>query len=48
MGRSKSKTLPEFESLEECIEFFDTHDMGEYWEQLPEADFEIDISGVDG
>lgn len=26
------------------IEFFETHDMGDYWEAMPEADFEIDIT----
>lgn len=33
--------LPEFESLEALVEFFDTHDMGEY--DLPEAQFDVDI-----
>jgi predicted HicB family RNase H-like nuclease len=33
--------LPEFESIEELVEFFDTHDMGEY--ELPEAQFDVDI-----
>ena len=27
--------LPEFESVDELVEFFDTHDMGEY--DLPEV-----------
>lgn len=43
MARSKSKTLPEFESLDELVKFFDTHDMGDYWEQMPEASFDINI-----
>jgi len=30
-------------SLEELVEFFDAHDMGEYWDRLPEAHFEVDI-----
>lgn len=25
------------------IEFFETEDMGEYWDDLPEAHFEVDI-----
>ena len=25
------------------IEFFDTHDMGEYWDDLPHAQFDVDI-----
>lgn len=43
MARSKPKKLPQFESLDKLVEFFDTHDMGDYWEQMPEAQFEIDI-----
>ena len=43
MARSKSKALPKFESLDVLVEFFDTHDMGEYWDQMPEADFDIRI-----
>lgn len=38
-----SKKLLEFKSLDELIEFFETQDMGEYWEQLPEAHFEVDL-----
>ncbi len=30
-------------SLDELVEFFDTHDMGEYWDQMPEVHFEVDI-----
>ena len=33
--------LPEFESIEQLVEFFDTHDMGEY--DLPEVEFDVDI-----
>ncbi len=29
--------------IDELVEFFDTHDMGEYWDQMPEAHFDIDI-----
>jgi hypothetical protein len=27
--------LPEFESIEELIEFFDTHDISEYFDEMP-------------
>jgi len=27
----------------ELTEFFETQDMGEYWDELPEAYFEVDI-----
>ena len=43
MAKSKSKPLPRFESVNELVEFFDSHDMGEYWDQMPEIDFEITI-----
>ena len=43
MARNTSKSLPKFESLDELVEFFDTHDMGEYWDQMPEAHFDINI-----
>jgi hypothetical protein len=43
MARSKVKTLPELNSTDELVDFFETHDLGDYWEQMPEADFEIKI-----
>ena len=43
MAKSKSPTLPKFESLDELVGFFDTHDLGDYWEQMPEASFDINI-----
>jgi hypothetical protein len=43
MGKSKSKPLPKFGSLDELVAFFDTHDMGEYWDHLPKAEFQVNI-----
>ena len=43
MAKSKAKALPSSRSLDELVEFFDTHDMGEYWEHMPDAHFDIDI-----
>jgi hypothetical protein len=43
MARSKSKDTLPAKSLDALVEFFDTHDMGEYWEPMPEAHFDIDI-----
>ena len=43
MAKSKSARLPKFESLDDLVSFFDTHDMGEYWDQMPEASFDISI-----
>ncbi len=43
MAESRSHNLPHHSSLDELVEFFDTHDMGDYVEQLPEASFDVDI-----
>lgn len=43
MAENEASPLPPFRSLEELVEFFDAHDMGEYWDRLPEAHFEVDI-----
>lgn len=43
MGENDSPKLPSFGSLDEFVGFFDTNDMGEYEENLPEAHFEIDL-----
>ncbi len=39
----KPKHLPEFETLDEMVEFFDTQDLGDYIDQMPEVEFEVDI-----
>jgi hypothetical protein len=43
MAKNETKSLPEFGSLDEMIEHFDTHDWGDYIAQMPEAEFEVDI-----
>jgi hypothetical protein len=43
MGESSSHNLPPHTSLDELVEFFDTHDMGDYLEGMPEAHFDVDI-----
>ena len=43
MAKSKPKELPKFESLDELVAFFETHDMGEYWDRLPEAKFDVNV-----
>lgn len=42
MGENKNK-LPGFESVAELAAFFDTHDMGEYEDEMPEVHFDVDI-----
>ncbi len=43
MAENDLQKLPSFASLDELVEFFDTHDMGEYEEALPEAHLEVDL-----
>lgn len=43
MAESKSKKLSSFPTVNDCVEFFDSHDMGDYWEQMPEAEFEVNL-----
>jgi hypothetical protein len=35
--------MPKFTSLDDLVEFFDTHDLGEYLDGMPETQFEVDI-----
>jgi len=43
MAEGKARKIPHFASLDELVDFFDTHDMGEYLDQMPESHFEVDI-----
>jgi hypothetical protein len=43
MGKSKS-ALSKAHSYAEIGEFWDTHDLADYWEQTAPAEFEVDIS----
>jgi hypothetical protein len=43
MKENKPKRLPRFRTTQQLVDFFDTHDMGDYWQALPEATFEVDI-----
>ena len=43
MKGNRRKHLPSFKSVDELVVFFETHDIGEYWEALPEADVEISL-----
>ena len=35
--------MPKFGSLDKLVAFFDTHDMGDFWDRLPKADFDVNI-----
>jgi hypothetical protein len=43
MAENNPQTSPSFASLDEMVEFFDTHDMGDYLEQMPEVHFEVNL-----
>ena len=44
MEKGKSKSRPSKKSLKDVVEFFEKHDMGEYWDQMPEVHFDVDIN----
>ena len=43
MEKNKVKTLPRSKSVKELVGFFETHDMGDYWEKLPKAHIDVNI-----
>jgi hypothetical protein len=43
MEKNKPKTQPRSRSVKELVEFFETHDMGDYWERMPKAHFDVNI-----
>ena len=43
MAEDKPKKMSHFGSLDELVAFFDTHDTGEYLDQMPKVHFEVDI-----
>jgi len=43
MPKSKTKAMPRFRSLDRLVQFFESYDMGDYWDQMPEAQFEVNI-----
>jgi len=43
MGENSPQQLPAFTSLDDLVDFFDTHDMGEYEAALPEAQFDVSL-----
>ena len=46
MARSKKEREPipeHFKSIEEAAEFWDSHELADYWDLTSEAEFEVDI-----
>ena len=46
MAGTKNKRLPSFGSVDEFVAFFESHDMGDYWDQLPRAEIEVSLTKV--
>jgi CopG antitoxin of type II toxin-antitoxin system len=40
---TENKELPKFDSIDELTGFFDENDLGDYLENLPEAEFEVNL-----
>lgn len=43
MAGNNEKQLPKFDSIDDLTGFFDENDMGDYDEQMPEANFEVNL-----
>ena len=43
MVENNASPLPHFDALRELVDFFESHDMGDYWDYMPETDFEVDM-----
>jgi len=43
MTGSSSRSLPRWGSLDEVVDYFDTHDMGGYLDHLHQVQVEVDI-----
>ena len=43
MEQNKSQSLPVWRSLDQLVDYFDTHDMGAHLEKMPEVAMEVDI-----
>jgi hypothetical protein len=43
MPKKENKKMPKFESLNELVDFFDNNDLGEYIDEMPKVDFEVNL-----
>jgi len=43
MTENKEKNLPQFDSLDELVNFFDENDFGDFEEKLKEVHFNVDL-----
>ncbi len=40
---NRPSSLPQFASTQDLVDFFDTHDMGEFMADMPVAEFEVNL-----
>lgn len=43
MAKGRKKTIPKFNSLDELVEFFETHDMSPYEKSMHEVHVDVDV-----
>jgi len=43
MAENNPQALPKFSSLDEMVDFFDNHDLGDYLDQMPETHFDVNL-----
>lgn len=43
MGKSSDDSLPVNGSIAELVEYFETHDMGDHLDHLPEVQFDVNL-----
>ena len=43
MGKGSDDSLPASGSIDELVEYFETHDMGDDLDDMPEVQFDIDL-----
>jgi hypothetical protein len=43
MEKNKTKTLPHSKSVKELVDFFESHDMGDFWGKMRKAHFDVNI-----
>jgi len=44
MRGNRTKNLRSFSSVTELVAFFENHDMGEYWERLPDVELTLSLA----
>jgi hypothetical protein len=43
MASKKSKDLPRWNSIDELVDYFNSHDMGDHFDHMPEVQIDVDI-----